>query len=652
MRVNPVDSLPATQAEPIVFGHRMIEPVVQRKLTVIFSADVVGYSALMERDEAGTLERLKANRKAIFDPRVVAHGGRTVKLMGDGALVEFGSVVSAVDCASEIQEATEADGAASDADRICYRIGITLGEVIVEGEDIYGDGVNMAARLQMLAPPGGVAVSRSVRDQLVGKVAVDFEDLGEHTVKNIERPVQVFAMRTTPRKTAREAAEPRQRVSICVLPFANMSGDPEQEYFSDGITEDIITDLSKVSALWVAARNTAFTFKGRHVDAPHLARELKVSHLLEGSVRKAGGRVRITAQLIDGATGGHVWAERYDRDLSDIFALQDEISQAIVGALKLKLLPEEKKAIEQRGTTNLEAYNLYLMARQYSLTGNLGAARRNEAIIRLCRRATEIDPHYARPWALMAVAQMALRFHLGREGDDGFAAAERALSLDPSLPEAHGAKARALMQKGRMDEALAEVETALRLDPGSYEANSAAGRWHYLTRRFDDAIRYYEKAAALDETEYMASGLLVSCYKATGDDEGRRRAAKRSLARTEKIVAIEPDNGSAMSYAVGALAALGESERAQEWAARALLLDPDNLNLRYNFACALVVDLRAFDAALDMLEPAFEKLRIEAVNWTKTDPDLDLIRDHPRYKAMIAAAEARLARSEPADKAG
>ena len=185
-----------------------------------------------------------------------------------------------------------------------------------------------------------------------------------------------------------------------------MSGDPEQEYFSDGITEDIITDLSKVSALWVAARNTAFTFKGKHVDAPQIARQLKVSHLLEGSVRKAGGRVRITAQLIDGATGGHVWAERYDRDLNDIFALQDEISQAIVAALRLKLLPEEKKAIEQRGTTNPEAYKLYLMARQYSVTGNLGSARRNEAIIRLCRRATEIDPNYARPWALMARAQV------------------------------------------------------------------------------------------------------------------------------------------------------------------------------------------------------------------------------------------------------
>ena len=275
-------------------------------------------------------------------------------------------------------------------------------------------------------PVGGVAVSLTVRDQVAGKAPCAFEDLGLHTVKNIERPVRVFAVHRVSGNEGGEPAAASRRLSICVLPFANMSGDPEQEYFSDGISEDIITDLSKVSALWVAARNTAFTFKGKHVDVPQVARQLKVSHVLEGSVRKAGGRVRITAQLIDGATGGHVWAERYDRDLNDIFALQDEISQAIVAALKLKLLPEEKKAIERRGTTNPEAYKLYLMARQYNITGNFGNVRRSEAIIRLCRRAIELDPNYARPWAMMATAQINLRFFFGREGDDGLAAAERA----------------------------------------------------------------------------------------------------------------------------------------------------------------------------------------------------------------------------------
>ena len=617
---------------------------MQRRLAAILSADVVGYSGLMEVDEAGTLERLKANRSRIFDPFVAAQGGRVVKLMGDGALVEFGSVVAAVNCALAIQEATaRAEPERGGAKGIRYRIGINLGDVIVEGDDIYGEGVNVAARLQALAPVGGIAVSLTVRDQVAGKASCTFEDLGEHTVKNLERPVGAFAVHAVEREDQKTRSP--HRISVCVLPFANMSGDPEQEYFSDGISEDIITDLSKVSALWVAARNTAFTFKGKHVDVPQVARQLKVSHVLEGSVRKAGGRVRITAQLVDGATGGHVWAERYDRDLNDIFALQDEISQAIVAALKLKLLPEEKKAIEQRGTTDPEAYKLYLMARQYYITGNFGNVRRSEAIIRLCRRAIEIDPNYARPWAMMAGAQINLRFFFGKEGDDGLAAAERAIELDPNLAEAHAAKSQVLRQNARLEGAIGEIEIALRLDPDSYDVNLAAGQLNYVLRRFDKAIFHYEKAATLVETDFRSAGMLVSSHSAIGDKEGARRAARRALERCEKIVAVEPDNGSAMGFAVGALAALGEAERAKEWAERALLLDPDNINLRYNFACSLITDLHEFDAALDMLAPRFETMGIEVLNWVKTDPDLDPVRDHPRFKAMLAGAEARLSQS-------
>jgi adenylate cyclase len=618
---------------------------MQRRLTAILAADVADYSGQMEADEAGTLEQLKSNRTRVFDPCVAAHGGRVVKLMGDGSLVEFGSVIAAVNCALEIQESTErADAPRVGAKHIRYRIGINLGDVIVEGDDIYGEGVNVAARLQAMAPVGGVVVSATVREQVAGKVACAFEDLGEHTVKNILRPVHVFVLRPAGDAAVADRRMERARgASVCVLPFANMSGDPEQEYFSDGITEDIITDLSKVSALWVAARNTAFTYKGKHVDVAQVARQLKVGHVLEGSVRKAGGRVRITAQLIDGATGGHVRAERYDRDLNDIFALQDEISEAIVTALKLKLLPEEKKAIEQRGTTNPEAYKLYLMARQYSVTGNVGDARRSEAIVRLCRRATEIDPDYARPWALMAGAQGTLRFHHAREGDGGLAAAERAIALDGNLAEAHAARARVLTRDARYDEAKREIDVALRLDAESYEVNAAAAGLYYNLRRFDQAILHYEKAAAVMENDYTNSGMVISCYKAIGDREGTLRAARRALERTEKIISQDPDNGSAMSFAVGALATLGEAERAKEWAARATLLDPDNVNMKYNFACMLVLDLHEYDAALDLLEPLFVKLRTEVMNWVKTDPDLDAIRDHPRFKAMLAAAEARLA---------
>jgi adenylate cyclase len=616
---------------------------MQRKLTAILSADVAGYSGLMEADEAGTLERLKSNRSRIFDPHVSIHGGRLFKLMGDGALVEFASVIAAVNCALAIQEATE-KAASADAKPIRYRIGINLGEVIVDGDDIYGEGVNVAARIQALAPVGGVALSRAVRDQVKGKAPCEFDDMGEHTVKNIEAPVHVFSVRSAVRKEeqAHRAERPSQ-LSICVLPFANMSGDPEQEYFSDGISEDIITDLSKVSALRVISRNTAFTFKGKHVDLPQVARQLKVSHILEGSVRKAGGRVRITAQLIDGAADGHVWAERYDRDLNDIFALQDEISEAIVAALKLKLLPEEKKAIEQRGTDNVEAYNLYLMARQYSVTGNLGDARRNEAIIRICRRATELDPNYARAWALIAVALVNLRFYVGNEGDNGLEAAERALSLDENLAEAHAAKVDVLTFKADYDEALAEIGKALRLDPESYEVNRAAGRLYYAMRRIEDAIRHLEKAASLMETDYWAAGMIGPCYKAVGDKEGARRAAQRALVRTEKLVTQDPNNGSAMGFAIGALATLGEAARAKDLIHRAMLLDPDNMNMRYNLACAVINELGDVEGGLDLLLPLYETIGTELVNWGKTDPDLDSVRDHPRFIAMAAAAEARLA---------
>ncbi len=616
---------------------------MQRKLTAILSADVVGYGGMMENDEAGTLERLKANRARIFDPHVNIHDGRQFKLMGDGALVEFASVIAAVNCALAIQDATEkvqGDGKKS----IRYRIGINLGEVIIEGDDIYGEGVNVAARIQALAPVGGVALSRIVRDQVEGKGPFVFDDMGEHTVKNNERPVHVFSVRAAaPGDTAERKADAPGKISICVLPFANMSGDAEQEYFSDGISEDIITDLSKVSALRVTSRNTAFTFKGKHVDMPQVARQLKVTHILEGSVRKSGGRVRITAQLIDGAADGHVWAERYDRDLNDIFALQDEISEAIVAALKLKLLPEEKKAIEHRGTDSVEAYNLFLMARQYSVTASLGDARMAESIMRLCRKAIEIDPHYARAWALIAVTQVNLRFYMGQDGDDGLAAAERAIALDENLAEAHAAKGVVLTFSTQHEAALVEIEKALRLDPESYEVNKAAARLYYTMRNHKVAIRHFEKAASSMETDYWASGMLNHCYNHAGDPEAAHRAAMRTLVRTEKIIAQDPNNGSAMGFAIDALAKLGQAERAKNLMERALLLDPGNMNMRYNLACILIIDLHDVDAALDLLEPLYQKVSRSLLNWSNSDSDLDSIRDHPRHKAMVAAAEARLA---------
>jgi len=433
------------------------------------------------------------------------------------------------------------------------------------------------------------------------------------------------------------------RLGICVLPFTNISGDPEQEYFSDGITEDVITDLSKVSALWVAARNTSFTFKGKHVDVLQVARQLNASHVLEGSVRKSGQRVRITAQLIDGASGGHVWAERFDRDLNDIFALQDQISQAIVAALKLKLLPEEKRAIEHRGTTNPQAYKYFMMARQLRLAGNVGAARTGDAVVRLCLRATELDPGYARAWGLLSWAQWVIRMMQGRNSEGGSAAADRALALDPDLAEAHAAKTCVLVSGGRLVEATAEAAIALRLDPKSYEANYAAARCCLAKRDYTGAIFHFEKAASLVETDYVAAGMLPGCYTAKGDVEGAKTAARLALARCEQAVAIEVDNGSAMGFLITSLATLGELERMHEWIERATLLDPDNLNMQYNVACMLITNLGDLDGGLRMLAPLFKVFQADSLHWIRTDPDMDPIRDDPRFHALFAEAEARLA---------
>ncbi len=433
------------------------------------------------------------------------------------------------------------------------------------------------------------------------------------------------------------------RFTICVLPFTNMSGDPEQEYFSDGITEDVITDLSKVSALAIISRNSAFMYKNKHVDIPKVARDMKVSHVLEGSVRKAGGRVRISAQLIDGETNNHIWAERYDRDSSDIFALQDEISEAIVKALKLTLMPEEKKAIERRGTDNAEAHNLYLMARQTYVGGQEYDVRSAEAIVRLCARTIEIDPGYAQAWALMAIGYKKLREARGGQSEDGMVAVERALTLNPNLAEAHAVKAEILLTDGHEGAAAEEVAIALKLNPESYEVNRSAGRLNYQLHRHDDAIRYYEKAVSLMDADINSASMLTSCYAALGDLAGTRRAAELALKRAELLLAHDPNNVVVTGYSAYALAALGEGERAKSRMNRALLIEPDNFNMRYNFVCALSVHLKDKEAALDMLGPVFETITDTFLPYTKADPDLDSLRDDPRYLAMVAAAEARLA---------
>lgn len=467
------------------------------------------------------------------------------------------------------------------------------------------------------------------------------EDRQSGAFKGLRKSIEakIGAPRQESAATAAAAAK-KAEVAVCVLPFANMSGDPEQEYFSDGITEDIITDLGKISSLSIVARNMAFSFKGAQGGVGEVGRKTKVAYVLVGSVRKAGDRVRITAQLVNTANEAQVWGERYDRELKDIFALQDEISRAIVSALKLTLLPEEKLALEQRATTNVKAYKFYLMARQFSVMGN---ERHQEIIVRLCKRAVELDPSYAAPWATMAIAQWDMH-RRSASVDDGQEAAARAIALDPRLADAHAALAAAHQGQGRYETGLEACEAALKLDPDSYEGNRVAGMCSLALRRFDDAIRYFEKAASVVDTEFTAASFAAQCYQAKGDKAGAQAASKRALARVEKVIAAEPDHGKALGYGAGLLADLGEADRAKEWIERGTLLDPDNTILHFNFVCGLA-RLREIDAALTLLASVIDKASKGWLVWLDNDTDLDPLRDQPRFVELVANAKARFAMS-------
>jgi adenylate cyclase len=439
---------------------------------------------------------------------------------------------------------------------------------------------------------------------------------------------------TTKRKAARD-------VSVCVLPFLNMSGDTEQEYFSDGISEDITTDLSKVSALEVIARNTAFQFKGQSLDVGDIARKLGVTHVLEGSVRKAGNRVRISAQLIDGTTGGHVWAERFDRELTDIFTIQDEISRAIVRALKIKLLPQEKEAIENRGTANANAYNLYLMARQLWISGNYGDVRRDEIVIRTAQKAITLDSNYAQAWGLLAIAQASLRYHHGRDVDDGLAAAEEALRIDPTLAAPYSVRARHLAELGDFDRAEAEISRGLELDPNSWEVNREAARLAMQRRRIEEAMKHYTLAASLDENDFHSSMMLLTCLQAMGAKERKPEVARQMLERSERALEQDSLNASALGVSAAALTILGDLDRAKERIQRATVVDPDNINTPYNFACMLATWVGDLEGALDMLEPIFPRQSRSLLISLFADPDMDPLREHPRFKRMVAEAMKR-----------
>jgi adenylate cyclase len=400
---------------------------VERRLAAILAADIAGYSRLMGADEEGTLRRLKALRAEVIDPTIAEHHGRIVKTTGDGLLVEFASVVDAMRCATQWQMAMADRNAAEPSDsQIEFRIGVNLGDIILDGDDIYGDGVNIAARLEALAEPGGICIERTVLTQTRGKVDFRVEDIGEQTLKNIAQPVHVLRV-PAKEKPMPEPASPAltlpDKPSIAVLPFANMSGDPEQEYFADGMVEEIITALSRIRWLFVIARNSSFTYKGQAVDVKQVGRELGVRYVLEGSVRKAGGRVRITAQLIDALGGTHLWADRFDGSLEDVFELQDEVALSVAGVIEPTLRQSEIERARRKRPDSLDAYDLYLRALPYAFTPMPEDA---DEALPLLGKAIELEPDYAAAHAIIAWCHEARYLRGGMQEETRLAALHHA----------------------------------------------------------------------------------------------------------------------------------------------------------------------------------------------------------------------------------
>jgi adenylate cyclase len=562
----------------------MAEERVNRKLAAILAADVVGYSRLMGADEAGTLTALKHHRQAVFDPAVAAHNGRIVKLIGDGTIVEFGSVVDAVNCALSVQRSGDlTPDETPPQPKIVLRIGINLGDVIIEGDDIYGDGVNIAARLEPLAEPGGICVSSIVNESIGNRIDAHFQDGGDISVKNIDRPIRVWKWQPTGTSISAakpDAAKPATNgatASIAILPFTNMSGDPEQEYFSDGITEDIITDLSKIAGLTVIARNSSFTYKGRAVDVRAVGRELGVRSVLEGSIRRAGNRVRITAQLIDATSGGHLWADRYDRDLTDIFEVQDDVTQRIVAALKVTLSPAEKAQRSDIGTSSIDAYDYSLRGREFLLGNpkNRGTFEQAKASF---LKAIELDPNFAQAYAGLGFAYMFDYQNRWSDDPDGSLPlakryAEEAIEKNPKEPLARAVAAVTATFNGDLDRAQSQIGLALSLNPNLAMAYNIAGSIRMYAGQPLEAIPVIERAMRLDpaaNTQYLhflgMANLLAGKYET-------------AVALFKQRIALVPGTDFSRSALASALGHLGEIDEAHR-----VWRELKDINPKYSFS--------------------------------------------------------------------
>jgi adenylate cyclase len=541
-----------------------------RRLAAILAADIAGYSALMGSDEARTVSDLKGHQSVVL-PMVGAFGGRVIDTAGDGLLAEFPSVLNAVECAVAIQrKMVERNAAIEPERRMQFRIGINLGDVIYDDDRIFGDGVNVAARLEGIAEPGGICVSGKVHGEIRARIGLAYDDLGDKQLKNIAEPVRVYGIRLDAAPRPPELALP-DKPSIAVLPFQNMSGDPEQEYFSDGMTEDLITDLSKVSGLFVIARNSSFAYKGRSVKVQEIGRDLGVRFVLEGSVRKAGNRVRITAQLIDAGSGGHLWAERFDRDLTDIFATQDEVVEKIVGTLAVTLTKGEERRLRQRGTGNLEAYETWLRARALLTRGTRKSLVQARVMY---RRAIEIDLNFAAPHAGLALAAIS-EYVSGWAPDPAQALdeaerwARRAVELNDQEPVSHMALGNVLLWRRDHDGALAEFHRMIALDPNFAQGHGATGLALMYAGQAADALEPFAMAMRLDP--HFPNILLHFLAQANFSLGKYETAAQQLLDR----IARNPGTDASRMLLASCYGHLGRAEDARAAWAELLKVNPD-----------------------------------------------------------------------------
>ena len=509
---------------------------VKRKLSAIFSADVKGYSRLMGEDEAATVQTITAYRETMTQ-LIQKYRGRVVDSPGDNVLAEFASVVDATECAVKIQEGLKIRNTELPENRrMQFRIGINLGDVIEDGERIYGDGVNITARLEGLAEPGGICISGTAYDQVKNKISIGYEFLGKHAVKNIKEPVRVYRALMESDPEAEIATEEKmafplpEKPSIAVLPFTNMSGDSEQEYFSDGITEDLITDLSKISGLFVIARNSVFTYKDRPVKVQQVSKDLGVRYVLEGSVRKAGERVRITAQLVDAASGGHIWADRYDKNLGDIFALQDEVTQKIVTVLAVKLGDEEYRRIAQKDTDNLLAYDYFLRGLEFY---NRFTKKANTQARLMFNKAIELDPQYATAYVKVGWTHLVEWFsgwsQDPRSLDRAFELVTKATSLDDSAEGSRCLLGNIYLWKKQHDKALALFDEPGDVNPNYAEVFTELGTFLNFSGRPEEAIELIEKAIRLDPLYPYNLFNLGHAYFLTRQYEEALTALERTL---------------------------------------------------------------------------------------------------------------------------